>query len=57
MSIIDLVIISIEILEINIGSSLDKKFIELIYMSQRIVLYLPVNQVDLCHSCVYDPLT
>ena len=49
--------ISAETLKINSGCYLEKEFTKLIRMNPWIVLYLNVNQVDSCHSCVCGPLT
>ena len=57
ISMADPVAISVETLRIDSGCSLDKEFTELICMNSRMILYLTVNQVDSCHSCVYSPLT
>ena len=43
MSMVDLVIISVEILRIDSGCSLEKEFIELTYMNPKILLYLIVK--------------
>ena len=57
MSMVDSIAIGVETLRIDNGCSLEKELIELIRMNPLMVLYLTVNQVDSCHSCVCDPLT
>ena len=57
MSMADLVAIGVETLRIDSGCSLEKEFNKLIHMNPSMVLYLIVNQVDLYHGCVCDPLT
>ena len=57
MSMADPIAIGVETLRIDNGCSLEKEFTELIRMNPWIVLYLTVNQVDLCHGCVCGPLT
>ena len=57
MSMADLVAIGVETLRIDSWCSLEKEFSELICMNPYMVLYLTVNQVDLCHGCVYVHLT
>ena len=57
MSMVDHVTIGVETLRIDNGYSFKKEFTKLIYMNILIVLYLIVNQVDSCHSCVCGPLT
>ena len=56
-SMVDPIATSVVILRMDSECSLEKDFIELIYMNPRIILYLTVNQVDSCHNCVYGPLT
>ena len=43
MSMADLIIISVEILWIDSGYSLEKEFAELICMNRRMILYLTFN--------------
>ena len=50
-----LVAIVVEKPRTNSGCSLKKEFTKLIHMNSQIVLYLIINQVDSCHSCVRDP--
>ena len=57
MSMIYLVAISVEILRIDRGLSLEKKFTKLIYDNPCMILYLAINHVDSCHSCVCGLLT
>ena len=57
MSMADLVAISIETQRIDSGCSLEKQFIELIHKNHRMVLYLTINHVDLCHGYVCGLLT
>ena len=57
MSMADPIAIGVETLRIDSGCSLEKEFTELICMNPWMVLYLTVNQVDLCHDCVCGPLT
>ena len=57
LSMTDPIAIGVETLRINSGCSLEKEFTELIRMNPLMVLYLTVNQVDSCHSCVCGPLT
>ena len=57
MSMAEPVTINVETLMMDSGCSLEKKFIKLICINPSIVLYLIVNQVDLCHGCVCGPLT
>ena len=57
MSIIDHVVVGVEILRIDSRCSLEKEFTELICMNPSIILYLTVNHVDSCHGCVYNSLT
>ena len=57
MSIVDLIVISVETLRINNECSLEKEFIELTCMNPLIVLCQTINQVYLYHNCVHDPLT
>ena len=54
ISMTDLMAVGVETLRINIGCSLDKKFIELIHMNPRIVLYLTINLVNLYHNCIHN---
>ena len=49
--------IGVETSMIDSGCSLEKEFTELIRMNPWIVLYLTVNQIDLCHGSVCGPLT
>ena len=37
--------------------SLEKEFTELICTNPWMILYLTINHINSCHSCVYDPLT
>ena len=57
MSMTDLVAIGVEPPRIDSGCSLEKEFIKFIYMNLLIVLYLIINQVNTCHTCVHGPLT
>ena len=57
MSMTDPIAIGVETLRIDSECSLEKEFTELIRMNPWIVLYLTINQVDLCHGCVCGPLT
>ena len=57
MSMVDLLVICVETPRMENRCSLEKELIELIYMNPRIVLYLIINQIDSCHSCVYGHLT
>ena len=57
MSMTDLVAISVETPMKDSGCSLEKEFTKFIYMNPLIVLYVNLNQVNLCHSCVCGPLT
>ena len=57
MSMLDLLAIGEKILKINIECFVKKEFSELIRMNPWMILYLSVNQVDLCHNYVCDPLT
>ena len=57
MSMTDLIAISVKIIRIYSGCSLEKEFTESIRMNPWMVLYLTVNQVDSCHGCVCGPLT
>ena len=57
MSMASPVAIGVETLRIDCGCSLDKEFTKLICTNPLMTLYLTVNQVDLCHGCVYGPLT
>ena len=57
MSIIDLVVVGVEIIRIDSRCSLEKEFTELICMNPSIISYLTVNHVISCHGCVYDSLT
>ena len=57
MSMADPIAIGVETLRIDSGCSLEKEFTELIRMNPLMILYLTVNQVDSCHSCVCGPLT
>ena len=57
MSMIDLVAISVEILRIDSGCSLEKDFDKLIHGNPCMVLYPTINQVDSCRSCVCGLLT
>ena len=56
MSMVDLIVISVETLRIDSGCSLKKAFTKLIHMNPCMVLYLTVNWVNSCHGCVYGPL-
>ena len=57
MSIVDLVTVGMKILRIDSTSSLKKEFAKLIDMNPQIVLYLIINQINLCRNYVCDPLT
>ena len=57
MSMVDPVAISVETLSMDSGCSLEKEFTKFILMNPLMVIYLTVNQVDLCHGCVCRPLT
>ena len=57
MNMADLVAIDVETLKIDSGYSLEKEFTELICMYLQMVLYLIVNQFNICHGYVYGPLT
>ena len=52
MSMVNPITIGVETLRIDSGCSLEKEFTKLIRMNPWMVLYLAVNQVDLCHCCV-----
>ena len=52
----DPIAINVETRRIDNEGSLEKKFIKLICMNPLIVLYLIVNKVYSCHSCVCDLL-
>ena len=52
MSMTDPIAIGVETLRIDRGCSLEKEFTVLIRMNPLMLLYLTVNQVDSCHSCV-----
>ena len=47
----------VKTLKIDSECSFEKEFTELIHMNPSMVLYLTVNQVDLCHGYVCGPLT
>ena len=49
--------IGVETPGIYSGCSLEKEFTRLIHMNPRMVLFLIVNQVYLCHGYVCGPLT
>ena len=53
----DPIAIGVETLRIDSGCSFEKEFTELIRMNPWMVIYLIVNQVDLCDDCVCGPLT
>ena len=57
MSMTDLVAIGVEILRIDSG--LFRKRVHIIYLNVNplMVIILNVNQVDLCHGSVCNPLT
>ena len=57
MSMADVVAIGVETLRIDSVCSLEKELTEFIHMNLLIVLYVTINQVDLCHSCVWVFLT
>ena len=57
MRIIDPMAITVETPRIDSEYSLEKEFTKLIYMDTSMVLYLIINQVDLCHGYVCDFLT
>ena len=57
MSMADLIAIGVETPKIDSGCSLEKEFTNLIHVNSWMVLYLTVNQDDLCHVCVRGPLT
>ena len=57
MSMTDPIVIGVETLRIDSGSSLEKEFTELIRLNPLMELYLIVNQVDSGHGCVSGPLT
>ena len=57
MSMIDLVALSMMILRIDIGFSLEKAFTQLIRMNPSIELYLILNHIDLCYGYLYNPFT
>ena len=57
ISMTDLIIICVKTLMIYSECSLENKFTKLIRMNILIILFLTINHVNLCHSCVYGPLT
>ena len=57
MSMTDPIANGVETLRIDSGCSLEKQFTELIHMNPLMIIYLTVNEVDLCHDCVCGPLT
>ena len=57
INMVDLIAIDVETLKIDSGYSLEKKFIELIYIDPLMVLYLTSDQVDSYHGYLYDLLT
>ena len=57
MTMADPIAIGVGTLRIYSGCSLEKEFTKLICMNPWMVLYLTVNQVDSCNSCVCGPLT
>ena len=57
MSMTALLAINVETLRIDSGCSLEKEFTKLIYINPSMILCQSVNQVDLYHGCICDPLT
>ena len=57
MSITDLIVIGVKTLRIDSGCSLEKEFTELICMNPWVLLYLIVNQVGSCYSCICGSLS
>ena len=54
ISVANIVVISVETLRIDIGCYLEKEFIELIHMNPWTVLYLTINQIDICPSYIWQ---
>ena len=52
MSIIDNIVICVEILKIDDRFSLKNEFSQLIHMNPWIVLYLILNHEYSCHDCI-----
>ena len=57
MSMVDIFAIHMDTLMIDSRYSMKKELIKLIHMNPEMVVYLTINQVDLCHDCVCGPLT
>ena len=57
MSMVDIVAIHMDTLMIDSGYSMKKELIKRIHLNPEMVVYLTINQVDLCHGCVCGPLT
>ena len=57
MTIANPVAIGVETVQIDSRCSLEKEFTKLICMNPWIVLYLIINEVDVCHGFVCGPLT
>ena len=57
ISMANLVAINVVTPKIDTGCSLEKEFIKFICMNPRMILYLIVNQLHLCHDYVCDSLT
>ena len=54
ISIIDYVALDVETLRINSKYYLEKNFTKLMYVNTTMLLCLIINQVDSCHSYIYD---
>ena len=57
MSTANPVAINMETLRTDSGCTIEKEFIELIYVNPLILLYLTINKVDSCHGFQHVLLT